>query len=170
MSEQQTWGLDPAFKGPMVTVSMLFILLPVMLNLIMLPRILGLPNSMPKWLAMSVLVLPLVFSAGMFWLLRTTLKETRLVVNAEGIAYYSPLLSLKASWDQAEALIPSDVSAQRWNLKLSSPAEILNYRLLRPPEAGRQQIPLFPFVGLAVEPLEKILQGYSPNLKRQKSD
>lgn len=47
MSENQnTWGLAPAFKGPMVTVSLLFILMPIVaLNLMMWPRLLALPPA-----------------------------------------------------------------------------------------------------------------------------
>lgn len=166
-AEQNSWGLAPAFKGPMVTVSLLFILMPVILNLMMWPRIMQLPPSLNRYLALGLLSLPLFFSLGMAWLLRATLAETRLLLSPEGLEYHSPLLSLKANWVQAEALIPSDLSSQRWNLQLSSPAEVLRYRLIKPPEAGRLQIPLFPFAGNEIESLEKTLLTYQPKLSRK---
>ncbi len=168
MSENQnTWGLAPAFKGPMVTVSLLFILMPIVLNLMMWPRLLALPPSLNRYLALGLMALPLLFSLGMAWLLRATLAETRLCLNSDGLEYHSPLLSLKATWQQAEALVPSDLSAQRWNLQLNSPAEVLRYRLVKPPEAGRLQIPLFPFAGNEIETLEQALKQHSAELTRR---
>lgn len=164
--EPSNWGLAPAFKGPMVTVSLVFILMPIMINLLMWPRLLALPPSLNRYLALGLVSLPLLFSLGMAWLLRATLAETRLQLNPEGLEYHSPLLSLKATWQQAEGLVPSDISAQRWNLQLNSPAAILNYRLIKPPEVGRMQIPLFPFAGNEIEALEQALQQYRPGLGR----
>ncbi|PIQ24465.1 hypothetical protein COW36_24760 [bacterium (Candidatus Blackallbacteria) CG17_big_fil_post_rev_8_21_14_2_50_48_46] len=166
MSQTQELKLAPAFKGPMVTVSLVFILLPVILNLLMLPRLVSLPSSLNKYLALGIMALPLLFSAAMGWLLRATLRETRLNLSSEGLEYHSPLLSLAANWEQAEALVPSDLSSQRWNLKLNQPARIIQRRLFKPPEPALLQIPLFPFAGHEIESLELQLKTFQPKLSR----
>lgn len=167
MSETQEIRLAPSFKGPMVTVSLVLILMPILLNLLMLPRLLGLPPSLNRLLALGLLALPLLLSIAMAWLLRATLRDTRLILSGAGLEYHSPLLSLQADWAQVEGLIPSDSGSERWNLKLKTPAEILRQRLLTPPEAARLQIPLFPFSGTDIADLESRLKTYLPHLQRQ---
>jgi hypothetical protein len=166
MSESEELRLAPEFKGPVVMVSLLFIFLPISLNLMIQPRLLQLPHSLNKSLAIALVMMPLLFAAGMGWLLLTTLRETRLRLHTHGLEYYSPFLSLKTDWSQTEALVPAE-SGGRWNLSLKQPAEVLHWRLIRPPATALQQIPLFPFCGTNLEELETRLQSYQPKLKRK---
>ena len=166
MSESEELRLAPEFKGPVVMVSLLFIFLPIFLNLMIQPRLQHLPDSLNKSLVIGLVMMPLLFSAGMGWMLRTTLRETRLLLNSDGLEYHSPFLSLKTAWTQTEALVPAEAGG-RWNLSLKQPAEVLHWRLIRPPATALQQIPLFPFCGTNLEELETRLQSYQPKLKRK---
>ena len=166
MNASEELRLAPEFKGPVVMVSLLFILLPISLNLLIQPRLQHLPNSLNKSLAIALVMMPLLFSVGLAWLLRTTLRETRLLLGAESLEYHSPFLSLKTHWSHAEALFQNQSENGRWSLKLKQPAEVLRWRLIRPPATALCQIPLFPFCGTQVDALETRLRSYQPQLKR----